>query len=82
MSKYTDEKAQQDYADSMKEGGEAVSSDGLIDFEADNYDELCEKFIDAHKDEWDKFVFEQYADRPVFEPEYDTKEEQERDRRG
>ena len=33
-----------------------MDNDDIPDFEADNYEELCETFIEEHQDLWDEHV--------------------------
>ena len=51
-----------------------MSSDGMLDFEADNYDDLVEKFLDikAVRDMWENFVCDEYEDEcSSHEPDFD-----------
>jgi hypothetical protein len=46
-------------------------SDRLIEFEEQNWNDLAEKFINKHRDEWDEFVIEQYEDS-IQEPDWEN----------
>ena len=37
-----------------------MGGDEMIDFEADNYDDLCERFIEKHRTLWEDFVYNAY----------------------
>jgi hypothetical protein len=45
-------------------------SDRPIEFEEQNWNDLAEKFINKHRDEWDEFIIEQYEDS-IQEPDFD-----------
>lgn len=34
----------------------------MIDFEADNYDDLLEKFKEKYRSLWEDFIYEQYQE--------------------
>jgi hypothetical protein len=46
-------------------------SDMLIKFEEDNWNDLAEKFIDKHRDEWEQFVMDRFTDSIQDPPDFD-----------
>jgi len=55
--------------------------DRLIDFEADNYDDLVEKFLDIKeiREKWEQFIYDEYeSDMP--EPDIDDIIDQEKEK--
>ena len=39
-----------------------MSSDALIRFEEDNWDDLVDKFTKKYRNEWEQFVMDEYED--------------------
>ena len=46
------------------------SRDAFIDFEADNWDTLAEKFIMKYGSEWDSFVYDAFMDNQADYSDY------------
>lgn len=47
-----------------------MSSDGMIRFEEDNWDDLAEKFIEKHRALYECFVMEEYENNMPEPPDY------------
>ena len=47
-----------------------MGSDEMIDFEADNYDDLCERFIEKHRSLWEDFVYDAYREHCADQIDY------------
>lgn len=54
----------------------SYTGDSLIDYEADHWQDLAEKFIKKHQDEWGQFIYDEFSQHIAdYEPPEHYKEE-------